>query len=359
MAPRRVRLPGHRSLSLVQSAIMTPAWARSLLLAGSVVLVACSGSSGSGSTVATTEAAAGTTTAEVPPTSSNVAGSTTTSLTEPTSVAEGFSTTVPPLDPSLFTLVDIDADPLPAPGDELAEQYHGFTGDPIATLQLWLIAPMAVPVVPDARVLGFERTIGINTTTATYLVGAIDPDATLTAFANVLAPATTYTVTPSTHTEGTITIHAFDAQPNTVQGDPPGWSVEASVVDRLGVVRIKRSDYSFDDVVATFQDLPAQLQSAVVHQDAIAVNAGGILSSVTYEYGASGLGEPAAQRTRMTYEFDDDLATATENLSRLLSTGWDKNEGTGAVYFTSPTSTEVWTLDEFGGTTHLTYDTGS
>lgn len=285
--------------------------------------------------------------------------STTPIPTAPDSVVTSLPTTIAPADPSLFIPIDIGGKPFPGPADELAAQYHGFTGDPLATLQGWLIAPMAVPIGPDVRLLGFERTIGINTTTATYLTGAIEPDAALTAIAAVLAPATTYTVTTSTRTEGTITVHSMDAQPNTVQGEPPGWSVEASVVDQLGIVRIKRSDYSFDDVVATFQDLPPQLQSAVVRQDAIAVNAGGTLSSITYEYGVAGLGDDPMQRTRLTYEFDDDLPTATANLSRLLTIGWDKNEETDAVYFTSATSAEVWTLDDFGGITHLTYDTGS
>ena len=159
-------------------------------------------------------------------------------------------------------------------------------------------------------------------------------------------------------TEGTVTIHTLDAQPNTVQGEPPGWSIEASVVDKLGIVRIKRSDYSFDDVVPTFEDLPPQLQSEVVHRDAIAVNSGGVLSSITYEYGVGALGDDPVQRTRLTYDVAVDLSTANANLSRLLTSGWDKSEETDAVYFTSATSTEIWTLDDFGGTTHLIYDTG-
>jgi hypothetical protein len=339
---------------------MTPAWARSLLLAGSVGLVACSSSGSTSEPDATQILIASTTIDPAPSTTSVAADASTTSMTiTPTSTPTGVSTTAVAVDPSLFTLVDLGAAALPAPGDELAVQYHGFTGDPLATLQGWLITPMAVPSGADVRLLGFERTIGINTTTATYLIGAVDPEAALAAIAAVLAPAETYTLTPSTRTEGTVTIHSLDAQPNTVQGDPPGWSVEASVVDQLGIVRFKRSDYSFDDVVATFQDLPSQLQDEVVHQDAIAVNAGGFMSSASYEYGVAGLGEPVAQRTRLTYEFTDDLATATENLARLLSVGWDKSEETDAVYFTSTTSEEVWTLDDFGGTTHLTYDTGS
>ena len=76
-----------------------------------------------------------------------------------------------------------------------------------------------------------------------------------------------------------------------MQGEPPGWQVEASVVDQLGIVRIKRNDYSFDKVVPTFSDLPTSLQPAVLNQDAIAVNIGGVLSSIAYEYGVSSLGD--------------------------------------------------------------------
>jgi hypothetical protein len=218
---------------------------------------------------------------------------------------------------------------------------------------------MAVPSGPDVRLLGFERTVGINTTTATYLTGAIDPETTLAMIQAELAPSPTYTVTPSTRTDGTVTIHSFDAQPTTVQGAPPGWQVEASVVDQLGIVRIKRSDYSFDKVVPSFSDLPSAVQPAVLNQDAIAVHVGGILSSIAYEYGVSSLGDSPAQRTRLTYDLATDFPTATANLKARLTTGWDVDEQTDAVYFTSTTTPEVWTLDDFGGTTHLTYDTGS
>ena len=340
---------------------MTPAWARSLWLAGAALLVACSSSGGSEATTTSiaplfpppTEAVSTTSNREV-----TTQGSTTSIATTPTSASANLPTTIAPIDPALLIAVDAAAKPLPAAGDELATQYHGFVGDPLATLQNWLIMPMAVPIGPDVRVLGFERTVGINTTTATYLTGAIEPDATLATIAAVLAPAPTYTVTTSTRTEGTVTIHTLDAQPNTVQGEPPGWSIEASVVDKLGIVRIKRSDYSFDDVVPTFEDLPPQLQSEVVHRDAIAVNSGGVLSSITYEYGVGALGDDPVQRTRLTYDVAEDLSTANANLSRLLTSGWDKSEETDAVYFTSATSTEIWTLDDFGGTTHLIYDTG-
>ena len=144
-----------------------------------------------------------------------------------------------------------------------------------------------------------------------------------------------------------------------MQGDPPGWSVEASAVDQLGIVRIKRNDYTFDKVVPTFTDLPAELQPTVANQDAIAVNIGGVLSSITYEDGVASLGDAPVHRTRLGYDIANDFPTATADLSRLLTAGGTSNEQADAVYFTSTTTSEVWTLDDFGGTTHLTYDTGS
>jgi hypothetical protein len=267
--------------------------------------------------------------------------------------------TLEPIDPTVLIPIAIGNKPFPAPADDLAVEHHGFTGDPNAVLAAWLVTPMAVPSGPDVRLLGFERTIGINSTTATYLTGAIDPDATLAMIEAQLAPSPTYTVTPSTRTDGTVTIHGFDARPTTVQGEPPGWLVEVSVVDQLGIVHIKRSDYSFDKVVPMFSDLPATLQPAVLNQDAIAVNIGGVLSSIAYEGGVSSLGDSPLYRTRLGYDIANNLATATADLSALLTTGWNVDEQTDAVYFTSTTTSEVWTLDDFGGTTHLTYDTGS
>jgi hypothetical protein len=168
-----------------------------------------------------------------------------------------------------------------------------------------------------------------------------------------------YTIAPSTRTEGTTTIHGFDAQPTTVQGDPPGWSVEASAIDQLGIIRIRRNDYTFDKAVPTFSDLPAELQSQVVNQDAIAVTVGGVLSNINYEYGVSSLGDLPAHRTRLSYDIGSDMPTALAALSKLLSSGWNQSEQPDAVAFSSTTTNEVFTLDDFGGTTHLTYDTGS
>ena len=222
-----------------------------------------------------------------------------------------------------------------------------------------MITPMAVPAGPDVRLLGFERTVGINSTTATFLTGAIDPATALTNIEAALAPSDTYTVKPSTRTEGTATIHGFDAQPKTVQGDPPGWSVEASSVDQLGIVRIKRFDYAFAKVVPTFDDMPAQLRAIVVNQDAIAVNVGGLLSSIGYEYGVSALGDTPIHRTHLTYDIAHDFTTASNDLANLLTTNWETSEQTDVLYYTSTITSEVWTLDEIGGTTHLTYDTGS
>ena len=267
--------------------------------------------------------------------------------------------TITPIDPTLLIPLPIGNKAFPAPADELVTEHRGFTGDPNATLQAWSITPIAVPSGPDVRLLGFARTVGINTTTATYLTGPIDPETVLATIAAALAPTSTYNLTRSTRTNGSATIHRLDAQPTTVQGTPPGWSLEASTVDQLGIVGITRHDYTFDKVVPTFNDLPSQLQPQVVNQDAIAVTIGGALSSINYEYGVTALGDVPAHRTRLTYDIASDFPTATTNLAGRLTTGWDENDQSDAVTFTSTTTTEVWTLDNFGGTTHLTYDTGS
>ncbi|MEY2445244.1 MAG: hypothetical protein QOE00_1824, partial [Ilumatobacteraceae bacterium] len=323
---------------------MSRARARSLWLAWPALIAACSSSP---SAVATT----------LPPASSPFATVTTdATTTSPTATAAAATTPAPtvappvtlsPIDPTVLIPLSIGNTAFPAPADELATEHDGFTGDPNATLQAWLITPMAVPSGPDVRLLGFQRTIGISSTSATFLTGAIDPEATLTTIAAAIAPSSTYTVTSSTRTQGTVTIHAFDAQPNTVQGDPPGWSVEASAVDQLGIVTLTRHDYAFDKVVPTFADLPSELQSKVVNQDAIAVNIGGVLSNISYEYGIGALGDSPAHRTRLTYDIANDLPTASADLSKLLSSGWDMNEEPDSVYFTSTTTTsEVWTLDD-------------
>ena len=249
----------------------------------------------------------------------------------------------------------------PADGDELATLHNGYTGDPNATLQTFLITPMAVPSGPDVRLLGFERAVGngTNSTTATFMTGTIDPETALANIEAVLAPSPTYTVTPTTRTEGTVTIHGFDAQPTTVVGDPPGWSVEASTVDQLGIIRIKRIDYAFAKIVPVFSDLPPTLQTLVLNPDAIAVNVGGLMSSIGYEYGVSSLNDSPSERTHLGYDIADDFTTASGKLSALLTTGWNTSEQSDVMYFTSTTTPEVWTLDEIGGGTHLTYDTGS
>ena len=277
----------------------------------------------------------------------------------PTSSTLAPSSTLVPVDPTILIPIPLGNKAFPADADALANEHNGYTGDPNATLQQWLITPMAVPSGPDVRLLGFERTVGINTTTATFLTGAIDPDTVLTAIQTALAPSPTYAVTPSTRTVGTVTIHGFDAQPTTVQGEPPGWTVEASTVDQLGIVRIKRSDYSFDKVVPTFSDMPAGLQADVLNQDAIAVTVGGSLTGIAYEYGVGAIGESPRHRTRLSYDISHDFAAATADLKARLTTGWTISEQPEALNFTSTTTSEVWTLDEIGGSTHLTYDTGS
>jgi hypothetical protein len=266
-----------------------------------------------------------------------------------------------PVDPSILIPIAIGNKAFPADGDELATLHHGYTGDPNATLQVWLIMPMAVPSGPDVRLLGFERSVGngVNSTTATFMTGAIDPDMALANIEAALAPSPTYTVTPTTRTDGSVTIHGFDAQPTTVVGDPPGWSVEASTVDQLGIITIKRIDYAFAKVVPTFNDLPPTLQTLVLNPDAIAVNVGGVMSSLGYEYGVGSLGDTPSERTHLGYDIDTDFASAATDLSALLTTGWNTSEQSDVMYFTSTTTSEVWTLDEIGGGTHLTYDTGS
>ena len=332
---------------------MTPARARSLWLAAPVLLVACS-SSPSAQSTSTPPSPLVTEPIEIPIVIETVAPT-----SAPTSTTLEPLTTFVPVDPTILIPITLGNKPFPADGDALAAEHHGYTGDPNAHLQQWLVTPMAVPSGPDVRLLGFERTIGINTTTATFLTGAIDPQAALTAIETALAPSPTYVVTPSTRTEGTVTILGFDAQPTTVQGEPPGWTVEASAVDQLGIVRIKRSDYSFDKVIPSFEDMPTALQAEVLNQDAIAVTVGGSLTGIAYEYGVEALGESPKHRTRLSYEISHDFAAATADLKARLTTGWTISEQPDALNFTSTTTSEVWTLDEIGGSTHLTYDTGS
>ena len=337
---------------------MSRARACSLWLAAPVLLAACSSSSGTQAT--TTELLP-------PPDTAAPAGSEAAVITSPpaiTSAPEPSSTLPPastlvPVDPTVLIPIALGNKPFPADGDELVSQHNGYTGDPNAILQTWRVTPMAVPSGPDVRLLGFQRTVGINSTTATFLTGPIDPEAVLANLQTALAPSPTYTVTPSTRTEGSTTIHGFDAQPTTVQGDPPGWTVEVGAVDQLGIVQIKRSDYTFDKVVPTFDDLPTELQSKVLNPDAIAVNVGGVLSSIAYDYGVEFFGDSPQHRTRLTYDIASDFPTATSKLAALLTSGWDRTDQEDALTFTSTTTPEVWTLDELGGTTHLTYDTGS
>ena len=335
---------------------MTRPGARSLWLAWPALVAACSSAPTATATTATTATTASVVEADAPTVS--IAPTTTTADTIPAPTLPPPST-ITPIDPALLIPLPIGNKAFPAPADELATEHHGFTGDPNATLQVWSIAPMVVPSGPDVRLLGFARTVGINTTTATFLTGPIDPETVLTTIAAALAPTSTYNLTRSTRTNGSATIHRFDAQPTTVQGTPPGWSVEASTIDQLGIVGITRHDYTFDKVVPTFNELPSQLQPGVVNQDAIAVAIGGALSSINYEYGVTALGDVPAHRTRLTYDIASDFPTATTNLAGRLTTGWDENDQSDAVTFTSTTTTEVWTLDDFGGATHLTYDTGS
>ena len=115
----------------------------------------------------------------------------------------------------------------------------------------------------------------------------------------------------------------------------------------LGIVRIKRNDYTFDKVVPTFADLPTELQSQVLNPDAIAVNVGGVLSSITYEYGVESLGDSPQHRTRLGYDIASDFPKATTDLVRTA----DQRLGSPTtqptpITFTSTTTSEVWTLDE-------------
>ena len=315
-----------------------------------VLLAACSSSASSQAAATTTTNPNETTTASTPPA---------TSTSTPPSSTIAPASTVVPVDPSVLIPVAIGNQPFPADADALATEHRGYTGDPNAILQAWSITPMAVPSGPDVRLLGFERTIGINSTTAVYLTGSIDPETALARIEAALAPIPPYAITPSTRTDGTVTIHGFDAQPTNVQGNPPGWTVEASVIDQLGVVRIKRSDYAFAKVVPTFNDLPPVMQTNVSNEDAIAVSVGGVLASIAYEYGTNALGDQPTHRTQLGYDIAHDIATATADLAARLTVGCDMKEDNGAVYFTSTTTSEVWTLDDIDGATHLTYDTGS
>ena len=175
---------------------MSRARARSLWLAAPVLLAACSSSSGTQAT--TTELLP-------PPDTAAPAGSEAAVITSPpaiTSAPEPSSTLPPastlvPVDPTVLIPIALGNKPFPADGDELVSQHNGYTGDPNAILQTWRVTPMAVPSGPDVRLLGFQRTVGINSTTATFLTGPIDPEAVLANLQTALAPSPTYTVTPS------------------------------------------------------------------------------------------------------------------------------------------------------------------
>jgi hypothetical protein len=311
-----------------------------LWLAWPLLLAACSGSSdtstppstgGSADAVAPTVTAASTDTPTLPEISP--------AATDPTTSSAPPASTLVPVDPSVLIPVAVGNAPFPADGDQLATLHNGYTGDPNAPLQAFLITPMAVPSGPDVRLLGFERAVGdgTNSTTATFLTGAIEPENALSNIEAGLAPSPTYAITPSTRTEGTLTVHGLDAQPTTVQGDPPGWSVEASSVDQLGIIRIKRIDYAFAKVVPTFSDLPPTLQTTVLNLDAIAVNVGGRLAGITYDYGVDSLVDTPTHRTRLSYDIDHDFTTASNDLAALLTSGWDTSEQSDVLYFTSTT----------------------
>lgn len=337
---------------------MVRARARSLWLAGPALLAACS-SSPSAQTATTTQTSVIETVAPDTSAPQVTQASTAAADTSLPSTTLAPAVTLVPVDPSQLIPVALGSRPFPAPADELASEHHGYTGDPNAVLQTWLITPMAVPSGPDVRLLGFQRTVGISSTTATFLTGAIDPEVALANLQAALAPSPIYTLTPSTRSEGTVTIHALDAQPATVQGDPPGWTIEVSAVDQLGIVKITRNDYAFNNVVPTFNDLPPALQSGVLNQDAIAVHIGGVLRSIGYEYGVDALGNAPAHRTTLSYNIPDDFQTAIARLAALLTTGWEASDSLDAHFFTSTTTSEVWTIDDIGGFTHVTYDTGT
>jgi hypothetical protein len=338
-------------------------WLVAAALAAALV-AGCSSSGASSATTPSSSADVPASVASVAPTAVTAAAPTTPEPNSAPAAATALSLAVPtvtlvPIDPSVLIPVAVGNKPFPGDADKIATEHQGFSGDANAPLQAWSIIPMAVPSGPDVRLLGFERQVGISSTTALFLTGAIDPDAALAAIQAALAPSPTYAVTPTMRTDGSATIHGFDAQPTDVRGDPPGWTVEASSADQLGLIRIKRSDYTFAKAIPAFADLPQQLQAVVVNPDAIAVSVGGTLASIAYEFGKTSLADPPVHRTRLGYDIANDFTTATADLQGRLTVGWEKSEHDNGVYFTSTAGTEVWTLDNFGGDTHLTYDTGS
>ena len=102
-------------------------------------------------------------------------------------------------------------------------------------------------------------------------------------------------------------------------GDPPGWSVEASTVDQLGIVTYQAHRLRVRQGRADLLRPATTLQIAVLNPDAIAVNIGGLMSSIGYEYGVDSLGDLPEHRTRLGYDIDHDFATATADLSALLT----------------------------------------
>src|SRR4051812_38752040 len=131
----------------VQSAIMSRAKARSLWLAAPAFLAACSSSPSAQSAPthplasATTTAASASVQDTIPTPPPDTAAPTPSSTLTPAS-------TLVPVDPTVLIPIALGNKPFPADGDTLVSQHNGYTGDPNAILQRWLVTPMAVPSGP-------------------------------------------------------------------------------------------------------------------------------------------------------------------------------------------------------------------
>ena len=95
-------------------------------------------------------------------------------------------------------------------------------------------------------------------------------------------------------------------------------------------------------------------QQEVITKDNVSVKVDGIVFIQVMDAASA-----AYRVDNLTYAISHDFAAATTDLKARLTTGWTISEQPDALNFASTTTSEVWTLDEIGGSTHLTYDTGS
>jgi hypothetical protein len=276
---------------------------------------------------------------------------TVTAAPEPSSTLVPASTLVP-VDPTVLILIAL-GNASPADADELVSSTTATRAIPCDPADVARDADGRAR--PDVRLLGSNAPWG-SLTTATFLTGPIDPEAVLANLQAALAPSPTYTVTPPTdggHDHHPRLRRPADDRPRR----PAGMDGRGQRRDQLGIVRIKRRTTpstrsclspicrpSCNPKCSTGRDRGQRRRCPVEHLIRLRVES---------------LGDSGAHCTRPTYDIASDFPTATAKLTALLTSGWERSDQEDALTFTSTTTSEVWTLDELGGTTHLTYDTGS